>query len=88
MSSDEQDAIASRISASLADGEAWKKRFVEKRDVLRRMAREALREDERGKTLPLGDLSSCKLFFLFRGGRESSGRLRQAREHHSAADER
>ena len=53
---DEQDAIASQILTSLADEEAWKKRFVEKRDVIRRMAREALREDEKGETLPLADL--------------------------------
>jgi hypothetical protein len=53
---DEQDAIAAQILASLADEEAWKKRFVEKRDVIRRLASEALREDERGDTLPLGDL--------------------------------
>ncbi len=53
---EEQDAIAAQILASLADEEAWKKRFVEKRDVIRRVAREALREDERGKTLPLSDL--------------------------------
>jgi hypothetical protein len=52
----EQDAIAAQILASLADEEAWKKRFVEKRDVIRRMALEALREDERGETRPLGDL--------------------------------
>jgi hypothetical protein len=52
----EQDAIASQILASLADEEAWKKRFDENRDVIRRMAQEALREDERGETLPLGDL--------------------------------
>jgi len=52
----EQDAIASEILASLADEEAWKKRFAEKRDVIRRMAREALDEDERGETLPLNDL--------------------------------
>src|SRR5207244_9915003 len=51
-----QDAIASQILASLADEDAWKKRFAEKRDVIRRMAREALEEDERGKTLPLDDL--------------------------------
>ena len=48
---DEQDAIASEILASLADEEAWKKRFAEKRDVITRMAREALAEDERGETL-------------------------------------
>jgi len=53
---DEQDAIASQILASLADEEAWKKTFAEKRDVIRRMAREALQEDERGETLPLDDL--------------------------------
>ena len=38
------------------DEEAWKKRFAEKREVIRRMAREALEEDERGETLPLDDL--------------------------------
>lgn len=53
---DEQDAIASQILASIADEEAWKKRFAEKRDVIRRMAREALEEDERGETIPLDDL--------------------------------
>ena len=50
---DEQDAIASQILASLADEGAWKARFAEKRDVIRRMAREALEEDARGGTLPL-----------------------------------
>jgi len=49
---DEQDAIASEILASLADEEAWKKRIAEKRDVIRRLAQEALDEDERGETLP------------------------------------
>jgi hypothetical protein len=53
---DEQDAIASEILASLADEQAWKKRFADKRDIIRRMAREALRDDEQGDTLPLGDL--------------------------------
>lgn len=53
---DEQDAIASEILASLADEEAWKKRFIEKRHVIRRMAREAIEEDERDETLPLDDL--------------------------------
>ena len=56
MPPDEQDAIASQILASLADEEAWKRCFAEKRDVIRRMAREALHEDERGDTLPLDDL--------------------------------
>ena len=53
---DEQNAIASQILASLADEEAWKRGFSEKREVIRRMAREALAEDERGETLPLDDL--------------------------------
>ena len=46
---DEQDAIASQILADLADEEAWKKRFAEKRDVIRRMAQEALDEDGRDR---------------------------------------
>jgi ElaB/YqjD/DUF883 family membrane-anchored ribosome-binding protein len=45
---DEQDAIASQILASLADDEACKKQFAEKRDAIRRMAQEALDEDDRG----------------------------------------
>lgn len=53
---DEQDAIASQILASLADEQEWRRRFAEKREVIRRMAREALVEDERGETLPLDDL--------------------------------
>ena len=53
---DAQDAIASQILASLADENAWKKRFAEKRDVIRRMAREALEEDKRGETPMLNDL--------------------------------
>jgi hypothetical protein len=53
---DEQEAIASQILADLADEEAWKKRFAEKRDIIRRMAREALEEDARGETLPLDSL--------------------------------
>jgi len=53
---DAQDAIASQILASLADEDAWTARFAEKRDVIRRMAREALEEDEKGETLPLNGL--------------------------------
>lgn len=53
---DEQDAIASQILASLADEDAWRTRFVEKRDVIHRMAREGLEDDARGETLPLDDL--------------------------------
>lgn len=53
---DEQDAIASQILAALADEDAWKKQFAEKREVIRRMAQEAIEEDQRGETLPLSDL--------------------------------
>jgi hypothetical protein len=53
---DEQDAIAAQILASLADEEGWKARLAGKRDVIRRMAEEALEEDEKGETLPLDDL--------------------------------
>ena len=52
---EEQDAIAAQILASLADEEAWKKRYGEKREVIRRMAREALDEDARGESLPMDD---------------------------------
>lgn len=47
-----QDAIVSQILATLADEEAWKRRFAQKRDVIRRLAHEALQEDGRGETLP------------------------------------
>ena len=53
---DEQDSIASQILAALADEDAWKKRFAEKREVIRRLARQALEEDARGETLALDDL--------------------------------
>ena len=53
---DEQDAIAFQILASLADEDAWKKRFAGKRDIIRRMAQGPLEEDDRGETLPLDDL--------------------------------
>ena len=53
---DEQDAIATQILASLADEQAWKKRFAEKRNVIRLMAQEAIEEDEKGETQPLDDL--------------------------------
>jgi acyl-CoA reductase-like NAD-dependent aldehyde dehydrogenase len=46
---DEQDAIGSQILAFLADEGAWKQRFAAKRDVIRRMALEALDEHARGE---------------------------------------
>jgi hypothetical protein len=45
-----------RYSLPLADEEAWRRRFAEKRDIIRRLAREALEEDARGETLSLDDL--------------------------------
>jgi hypothetical protein len=45
---EEQEAIAAQILASLADEAAWKKRFAEKRQVILRMAHEAVE----GETLP------------------------------------
>lgn len=53
---EEQEAIASQILAVIADDETWKERFGGKRDILHRMAREALAEDERGETVALEDL--------------------------------
>ena len=53
---DEQDAIASQILLTLAHDEAWKARMAGNRDVIRRMAQEALEEDERGETSPLDEL--------------------------------
>jgi hypothetical protein len=53
---DEQDEMASRILAELEDTEAWRRQFSDKRDTIRRMARQALEEDNRGDTLPLADI--------------------------------
>jgi len=53
---EEQDAIATQILASLADENAWRMRFAEKRDVIRRMAQQARDEDAQGETLPLDSL--------------------------------
>ena len=42
---------------SFAAGEqAWEQRFLEKREILSRLAAEALEEDARGETRPLDDL--------------------------------
>jgi hypothetical protein len=53
---EEQDAIASQILAALADEAAWKKRFADKQDVIRRMAQEALEQDAKGETRALDEL--------------------------------
>ena len=53
---DEQDAIASQILASLADEDAWKKRFARKARRDPSHGPGSLEEDPRGETLPLDDL--------------------------------
>lgn len=53
---DEQDAIAAQILETLDDEAAWTGRFNDKRDVLRRLANEALDEHRRGDTRPLDEL--------------------------------
>jgi hypothetical protein len=53
---DEQDAIASQILAELEDAAAWAKQFRAQSGKLRRLAEEALVEDDAGKTRPLDDL--------------------------------
>jgi hypothetical protein len=53
---EDQDSMAAQILSELEDERAWRERFASKRDVIRRMAQEALDEDARGETLPLSDL--------------------------------
>ena len=52
---DEQDVTASQIQATLDDEESWRQRFAVNRDIVRRMAQEALEEDARGETKALGE---------------------------------
>ena len=56
MPEDEQNMIAAQILAVIAGEHAWKEQLESKRDVIRRMAREAIDEDDAGQTLPLNDL--------------------------------
>jgi hypothetical protein len=53
---DGQDLIAIPDPHITGRRRSMEARFAERRDVIRRMAREALHEDERGDTLPLDDL--------------------------------
>jgi hypothetical protein len=47
LSTEDQDAIASQILTSLADEDAWKTRFIQKREVIRKWrARPSLRIKE------------------------------------------
>jgi len=52
----EQDAIASQILAELEDEAAWAKQFQAQDGKHRRLAEEALAEDDAGLTRPLDDL--------------------------------
>ena len=56
LSQEEQDAIASQILESLEDEEAWARKFRERAQLLRSLAREAAEEHRRGETRPLDDL--------------------------------
>jgi hypothetical protein len=53
---EEQDMIASQILDTLADEDAWRKRFAEKIDVLRRLEQEAMAEADPGLARPLDEL--------------------------------
>ena len=48
--------MSTLLEKALADEDRWTASFAGKRDVIRRMARKALDEDERGDTLSLDDL--------------------------------
>ncbi len=56
LSREEQDAIAAQIIETLDDEEAWTRSFDQKREVMRRLAGEALDEHRRGETRPLDEL--------------------------------
>jgi len=56
LSQEEQDAIASQIIDTLDDEEAWTRSFLEKPEVLRSLARDALEEHRRGETRPMDEL--------------------------------
>jgi hypothetical protein len=53
---EEQDAIASQIMETLEDEAAWREKLARTPEKLRRLAEEALREDQRGETRPLDEI--------------------------------
>jgi len=53
---DMQDFIASQIMELLANEAAWEASFAKNRDVIERMAQEALETVERGETWSLDEL--------------------------------
>jgi hypothetical protein len=50
LSPDEQDALAKRWMAELADEQAWAAKFAGSQDALAKLAGEALAEDDAGLT--------------------------------------
>jgi hypothetical protein len=50
LSPDEQDALAKRWMAELADEQAWAAKFADSQEALAKLAREALAEDDSGLT--------------------------------------
>ncbi len=56
LSREEQDAIASQILETLDDEAAWARKFRNKPELLRSLAREAIDEQRRGETRPLDEL--------------------------------
>jgi hypothetical protein len=53
---EEQDAIASQILETLEDEAAWKQKLASTQGKLRRLAREAQHEHERGETRPIDEI--------------------------------
>jgi DNA-binding protein H-NS len=53
---EEQDAIASQIIETLEDETAWKEKLAADPGKLRRLADEAIEEQQRGDTRPLDEL--------------------------------
>lgn len=50
---EEQDVLANRLLAEIADDKCWDNLFAKSQDQLERLAKEALREHEAGLSEPL-----------------------------------
>jgi len=55
LSEEEQNAIATQILESLDDEETWARKLLERPDLLRSLAREAVEEHRRGDTRSLDE---------------------------------
>jgi len=53
---EEQDAIASQIIETIEDEAAWKQKLARNPEKLRRLAEDALREEQKGDTRPLDEI--------------------------------